>query len=234
MHVNSSLRKYLRVYPQWRFRPPRLQTVRPLERFGSEYGGYFLDSSLLPSKPVIYSLGVGEDVSFDVALIERCRCTVHAFDPTPRVASWVKSQLLPPEFVFHPMGIADFDGVTDFYLPPRPDFISHSLVQARQYSDRCIRVPVARLSTVMSQMGHTHIDVLKMDIEGAEYAVLADIVKAGIKVMQLAAEFHHRLSGVGTQKTRDILRVLNGSGISLCYICPRLEVMTLVREAKIH
>lgn len=234
MNVHSSLRKYLRVYPEWRFSPPRLQIIRPLERFGSEYGGYFLDPSLIPSNPVVYALGVGEDVSFDLALIERYGCTVHAFDPTPKVARWVKSQSLPATFVFHPIGVADFDGVSDFYLPPRADFISHSLVRARQYSDRFIRVPIARLSTVMSQMGHTHIDVLKMDIEGAEYAVLTDIINAGIKVTQVVAEFHHRLSGIGTDKTKKILTLLNSSGIKLCHVCPRVEVMTFVREAEIH
>lgn len=208
-----------------------MQAIRQLERFGSEYGGYFLDPSLLPANPVIYSLGVGEDVSFDLALIERYGCTVHAFDPTPKVASWVKSQSLPPEFVFHPIGIANSDGVTDFYLPPRPDFISHSLVRATQYSDQSIRVPVATLSTVMSQMGHTQIDVLKMDIEGAEYPVLSDIAGAGIQVTQVAAEFHHRLSGIGVPKTREILTLLNDSGMKICYVCPRFEVMTLMREA---
>jgi FkbM family methyltransferase len=232
--LRSPLYKYLRAYPQWHFSPPRVRTVRRLERFGSDYGGYFLDPSLIPVEPIIYSLGVGEDVSFDLGLIKRFRCTVHAFDPTPKVKLWIESQSLPPEFTFHPVGIADFDGVTDFYLPPRPDFISHSLVRAPQYSDCSIRVPVARLSTIMRNNGHTRIDVLKMDIEGAEYSVLAELIKNRIPVTQIVAEFHHRLSGVGARKTREILALLNQYGMKICYVCPRLEVMTLVREAETH
>ena len=234
MDLCSTLRKYLLAYPQWRFSPPRVQKVRRLEKFGSDYGGYFIDPSLIGPDPVVYSLGVGEDVSFDLALIERYRCTVHAFDPTPKVKSWIEGQQLPPEFAFYPIGISDFDGVTAFYLPPRPDFISHSLVRARQYSDRAIPVPVARLSTIMHRNGHTRIDLLKMDIEGAEYSVLADLVKQGVCVTQIVAEFHHRLSGVGAPKTREILATLNAYGMKVCYVCPRLESITLARIAEPH
>lgn len=232
MDLHSPLRKYLFAYPQWRFSPPRVQKVCRIEKFGSEYGGYFIDPSLITRNSVVYSLGVGEDLSFDLALIERYGCSVQAFDPTPKVQSWIESQSLPPEFAFYPIGVADFDGVTDFYLPPRPDFVSHSLLQARQYSDRTIRVPVARLSTIMRRNGHTRLDILKMDIEGAEYSVLADLVNQGIRVMQIVAEFHHRLSGVGVQKTRKILATLNARGMKVCYVCPRLETMTLVRVAE--
>jgi len=34
---------------------------------------------------VVYSLGIGEDISFDLALIEKYGARVHAFDPTPKV-----------------------------------------------------------------------------------------------------------------------------------------------------
>lgn len=229
MNLHSAFRQYFRAYPQWGFSPPRIQAKQPLERFGSEYGGYFLDPSLLGSDPVVYSLGVGEDVSFDLALIERYGCRVHAFDPTPKVRSWIEAQTLPSQFVFHPIGIADRDGSAEFFLPPRPDFISHSLVRAKQYSESSIMVETARLSTIMSRLGHSYIDILKMDIEGAEYSVLADVVRSNIGVKQIVAEFHHRLTGIGTNKTRAILGQLNEYGMKICYICPRLEVISLIR-----
>jgi FkbM family methyltransferase len=234
MSFHSTLTKYLRAYPQWHFSPPRVQTIRRVERFGSEYGGYFLDPRLVPPSPVVYSLGVGEDISFDLALIKRFGCTVHAFDPTPKVKSWIGAESLPPQFVFHPIGIAEHDGEAEFFLPPRADFISHSIVRARQYSDRSIQVPVSRLSTVMAELGHSEIDILKMDIEGAEYSVLTDVMKAGIPIKQVVAEFHHRLTGFGTRKTKEVIVALNARGMKMCYVCPRLEVFTFVREAEAY
>jgi FkbM family methyltransferase len=233
MNVYPQLRKYLRSYPQWHFCPPRVQVIRKLRRIGSDYGGYLVDPSLISPDPVVYSLGVGEDISFDLSLIEHYGCTVHAFDPTPKVKDWIESQHLPARFCFQGIGIADFDGETDFYLPPMTDFISHSLIRARQYSPDSIRVPVTKLSTAMKCLGHSRIDVLKMDIEGAEYAVLTDVMRDNIDVGQILVEFHHRLSSVGVDKTRSVLSSLNDYGMKICYVCPRMEVLTLIAQRKV-
>jgi FkbM family methyltransferase len=234
MNLQHQLRKYVRSYPQWKFAPPRVQLQRQLNRFGTDYGGYFLDESMISNKAVVYSLGIGEDISFDLSLIERFGAEVEAFDPTPRVKKWLASQTLPGQFHFHETGIADFDGEAQFHLPPRKDWVSHSMSPARQYSRECERFPVMRLATAMHCLGHHRIDVLKMDIEGAEYAVIEDIVKGRIPVQQLLVEFHHRLSSIGTGKTRRALALLESHGMKITYICPRIEVFTLVRTASLQ
>ena len=183
----------------------------------------------MPQDPVIYSAGIGLDISFDLALIqEQQHCVVHAFDPTPTVQSWIEGQSLPSQFLFYSVGVADFDGTAEFFLPPRLDFVSHSMVRAQQYSDRSIKVPVIRLTTAMTRLGHTHIDVLKMDIEGGEYSVLTDLVREHVSVQQLCVEFHHRLSSVGVEKTRSALSLLVENGFDVIHICPRFEVFSLV------
>ena len=231
MKLYDKFRKYLRVYPEWGFAPARVQVNREMQKIGSDYGGYFLDSSLIGPNAIVYSLGVGEDISFDLALIERFGLTVYAFDPTPKVKTWLASQALPHQFLFHDVGIAGFDGEAVFYLPPKPDFVSHSIVHAGQYSQDSIHVPMIRLATAMRQLGHTRIDVLKMDIEGAEYAVLEDLVRERIPVRQILIEFHHRLSPIGAGRTKHILSLLEGYGMKIGHICPRMEVFTLVRAA---
>ncbi|HVS88352.1 MAG TPA: FkbM family methyltransferase [Candidatus Acidoferrum sp.] len=230
-NVYLGLRKYLRSYPQWRFAPPRVQVQRALQAIGSEYGGYSLDPSFISPGAVVYSLGVGEDISFDLGLIQRYGLTVHAFDPTPRVKTWLASQVLPEQFHFHDVGIADFDGDGIFYLPPRQDYISHSLIRARQYSRDSIQVPMIRLHTAMQRLGHKRIDLLKVDIEGAEYTVLQDLIEERIPVTQILVEFHHRLSSVGTRATRRMLSLLEDYGMRICHVCPRMEIFTLVRAA---
>ncbi len=228
--VYSTLRNHLRIYPQWKFTPPRVQTKRCVERFGSDYGGYCADASQISPGAIIYSLGIGEDISFDLALIERFGVTVEAFDPTPKVKKWLASQSLPPQFRFHEAGIAGHDGDASFYLPPRVDWVSHSVIHARQYGRDSVRFPVMRLSTAMKLQGHTRIDILKMDIEGAEYTVIEEIVRQQIPVAQLLVEFHHRLSSLGTDKTRAALSQLEKYGMRISYICPRKEVFTFVKE----
>ena len=231
MNLRFHARKYLRSYPQWHFAPPQPQVRCELQRIGFNYGGYLLDPSRVGPDAIVYSLGIGEDISFDLALIEQFGVTVHAFDPTPKVKTWLSSQSLPEQFRFHDVGIADFEGDVVFYLPPRKDYISHSIIPARQYSRESIRVPMIRLGTAMRQLGHTRIDVLKMDIEGAEYAVIEDLVRERIPVNQILVEFHHRLSSVGTGKTKRALALLERYGMKIGYVCPRMEVFTLLRSA---
>jgi FkbM family methyltransferase len=175
-------------------------------------------------------LGVGEDISFDLALIERFGVHVHAFDPTPRVREWLGSQSVPERFHFHDVGIADFDGEVDFHLPPRKDFVSHSIVPAREYSTETIRVPVIRLRSAMQRLSHDRIDLLKLDIEGAEYRVIEDFLSESTPVEQILIEFHHRLSSVGTRKTRRALQLLESRGMKISYACPRFQDFTLVRD----
>jgi FkbM family methyltransferase len=168
----------------------------------------------LSDRSVVYSFGVGEDISFDLALIHRLGVTVHAFDPTPRAIAWVPSQAAPDQFVFHPFGIAGQDGVRQFTPPKNERNVSHTLLQ-RDSPWRSIEVPVQRVATIMRMLGHTRIDLLKMDIEGAEYEVVDDLLDSDIAVEQLLVEFHHRWPEVGIAKTKRAIHLLNMAGYEI-------------------
>jgi FkbM family methyltransferase len=153
---------------------------------------------------------VGEDITFDESLIGAYGVTVHAFDPTPSVIDWVSGAVLPKSFAFHPYGVADFDGTAEFFPPQNQSYVSHSMVQNTGRDG--IRVPVRRMATIMRELGHQKIDVLKMDIEGAEYAVIDDIVREGISIGQFLVEFHDRFASVGIGSTRAAIEKLEGIG----------------------
>jgi FkbM family methyltransferase len=168
----------------------------------------------LSASSVVYSMGVGEDISFDLALIEHFGLELHAFDPTPRSIEWLQRQTAPREFSFHEYGVADFDGNCAFLPPENPAHVSHSIV-GQESSRPAIEVPVHRLGTIMKMLGHKHIDLLKMDIEGAEYGVLADMLAHRIQVRQLLVEFHHRWPRIGIEKTRQAIHELNVAGYGI-------------------
>jgi FkbM family methyltransferase len=176
----------------------------------------------LSASSVVYSFGVGEDISFDLELICRFGVRVHAFDPTPRSIEWVRRQTLPKEFVFHEYGVANFDGSCKFLPPENPAHISHTIVQ-RDTPRPAIVLPVQRLTTIMQSLGHDHVDVLKMDIEGAEYDVLSDLLSTEIRVGQLLVEFHHRWAEVGIEKTSHAIRSLNNAGYRIFSVSPTGE-----------
>ena len=59
---------------------PRIDLIH----IGTDYGGWIIPGTLLNASSICYAVGCGQDVSFDLGLIQRYGCDVHAFDPTPR------------------------------------------------------------------------------------------------------------------------------------------------------
>jgi FkbM family methyltransferase len=198
-------------------------------RPGSNYGAWATCVGLLKRDSVIYSVGVGDDISFDLALIERIGAVVHAFDPTPASRDWLARQHLPAGFIFHPYALGNQDGTTAFFAHKNPDWISHSVLQTSHTTDQAIEVPVRRLTTLMEMLGHDRIDLLKLDIEGAEYDVIDDLVAARIPIGQLLVEFHHRFDGLHPECTRRAVRALNDAGFRSFHVSPNGEEYSFVR-----
>ena len=192
--------------------------------YGGPVFGWVLDPSLLSIESIVYSVGVGSNVDFDLALVDSFGLTVHAFDPTPRSIDWVKQQDLPENFVFHELGLAAFDGEIDFY-PPAKSTSSH-FSPVNRYGHQSgqverIRAPVRRLESIARDLGHGHIDLLKMDIEGGEYEVLEDLLATAIPIRQLLIEFHHMFKTIGLQQTLDAIENLKHAGFALIHISER-------------
>ena len=214
--------------------PTRLQVrCETVQLGGPSYGAWTICPNRISSSSVVYSFGVGEDISWDLAMIERFGVTVHAFDPTPRSIDWVKHQKTPDRFVLHEYGIADYDGVARFSPPENPEWISHTLLDRPATTIHAIEIPVRCLKTIMSSLGHAHVDLIKMDIEGAEYKVIGDLLNtmpAAGGADQLLIEFHHRFYGKSTADTRACLRMLNQKGYQSFYISTSTEEWSFLRH----
>jgi hypothetical protein len=78
----------------------KAQIHRETLRLGNKSADWTISPLNLSERSVVYSLGVGEDISFDLELIKRFAVTVHAFDPTPRSIAWLANQALPARFRF--------------------------------------------------------------------------------------------------------------------------------------
>jgi FkbM family methyltransferase len=169
--------------------PIRLKCARA--RFGSNYGGWWIRRGTLGPQSIVYSVGIGRDISFDLSLIQHYGLSVHAFDPTRKCREWVSSQSLPAKLLFTGVGVAAYDGLGTFVLRSRPDWDSYELnVPSGEALDSEV-LPVARVVTIMRQRGHEQLDVLKLDIESSEYDVIDDVLASGIDVRQLLVEFHY-------------------------------------------
>ncbi len=224
------IKRYIRILTGRDIRS-RIQTRCSLENAGSEHSNWDFNPDTLNYESIVYSFGVGEDISFDLALIDRFGIAVHAFDPTPRSIQWVKEQNTTSKFKMYDYGTASFDGEILLYPPENPDYVSHSVVrQGASTQNQAIKVQVLRLSTIMKKLQHPRIDLLKMNIESAEYDVISDIISSKIDVEQMLVEFHHRFKGVGVQKTKKALLNLNQAGYKIFAISDNGRQYSFIKE----
>ena len=108
------------------------------------------------------------------------------------------SQLINHTFGIGPQGLED----AKFYLPSNTEYVSCSVVPGMK-SEEFITVEIKTLRDTMALLGHTHIDLLKLDIEGAECDVLDQMLAAGIFPKYLGIDFDLGYTG---EKIRDIER----------------------------
>ena len=136
--------------------------------YGNIYGGFYLHPEVLNAKSIVYSVGIGTDTSFDMDLINSFQCNVFGFDPTPKSIKWVKENVNESKFIMSEFGISNSSEKKKFYLPKNQDHVSGSLILIDTVNKGdTIMLDFKTLKEVMQNNNHNHLDVLKIDIEGA-------------------------------------------------------------------
>ncbi len=87
--------------------------------------------------------------------------------------------------------------------------------------DKAVEVPVRRFRTIAADLGHDRVDLLKLDVDGSEYAVLPDILASGIPIGQILIEFHHNFRTLSFADTHRAVDLLRGSGYRILDISHR-------------
>ena len=196
----------------------------------------------LDKDSIIYCIGSGEDISHDLAIAHQLGSCVHIFDPTPKAITHVNyiKNLLDHKDIIRPSpcfgggdpnylnkiistrvdtnkihmynyGVYIEDKHVDFYFPDNPNYVSCS-IEPGMKGTKCISVPVKKLSTIMKELGHSKIDLLKMDIEGTECDVLEQMVQDKIFPLYLAVEFDMMVKDAS--RCEKVINILKTNGYS--------------------
>ncbi len=203
------------------------------EWYGNNYGGFYVCPEFLSQNSIIYSFGIGEDISFDKAVIKNHGCHVFGFDPTPKSINWIKHQQnLPLKFSFFDYGIANKSGLVNFFLPKNDEHVSGSYVdQANVNNNKKVLVEMKCWKDIVNKLGHAKIDVLKMDIEGAEYSVIENILESNTPIGQILIEFHERFFEDGKTKSIDVIEKLKKKGYEIFGISETYEEISFINKA---
>jgi len=205
------------------------------EWYGSSYGGFYIIPRFLNDSSIVYSFGIGKDISFDLKCMKIHNCHIYAFDPTPISIEFIKNQKLPDLFHFHEYGIgASSAGFVEFYLPENVKGVSGSMVSHSEIDkNRKINVLMKPLNEILRELGHRHIDVLKMDIEGSEYDVLFNILEHPVTIDQILVEFHDRLFDQQEFRSKEIVRKLRENGYLISASSISFEEVSFIHRRKL-
>lgn len=153
-------------------------------------------TSRLNSESVVYSAGVGRDISFEHELANRFGMKIILLDPSPTGLDTMKMpEHQRKEFEFLPVALAGHEGELILSPPGNPEegsWVSEtSQTGGVSTSPDMVTVKCETVLSLMKKLGHAHVDLLKIDIEGAEYGVLEAILASGARIRQIAVEFHN-------------------------------------------
>mmetsp|Transcript_13715 Transcript_13715/g.16155 ORF Transcript_13715/g.16155 Transcript_13715/m.16155 type:complete len:400 (+) Transcript_13715:84-1283(+) len=163
---------------------------------------------------LIYDFGIRAQPQFGETMARDFGCEVHGFDPSPVSADWwdsndAKELRELPNYHFHPYGAGGVDGVVTLkeytwgqvsilrYPTNTLDCEGKDPCGMVRHKSKSFKLPVKTLPTIIKELGHEGkaIDVLKIDVEGSEYAFLENLLDStgGCPdfIKQITLEWHH-------------------------------------------
>ncbi len=188
------------------------------KRLGSVYGGGYAIADMLDSDSIVYSIGVGEEISFDQDLSKIAQSHIYGIDPTPRAITFINEcDDLPTNYSLIPIGLGVTSGVQRFFYPAESNHVSMSLVH--DSGTGYIDCQFLTLSDLMVYLGYDYVNLIKIDIEGAEFELLDKWLKDDYKPPsdQIWIEFHPKRANKSKEDSQRIVRQLSRMGFLALY-----------------
>lgn len=127
-------------------------------------------------------IDVGGNIGYYSTLMAYSGCTVHTFEPLPRLAARLRENIalnhLEPRVSIANFALSSTEGAATLHVAIREDDGSHSLIEGVEAPafDK-IQVKTLRLDTYIESRRVPRVDIIKIDVEGAESLVLDGAVK---------------------------------------------------------
>lgn len=179
------------------------------ERYGVGHAAWWVPNDTKPGA-VAYCGGVGQDATFDFALVDEKGMEVHSFDPTPGSIAYMEREN-HGRVNFHPWGMLNRDEVVRFHAPANPQHANWFIDNLHGTED-FFEAPCFTIKTIIEKLGHSEIELLKIDIEGSWGPVLESMLDSRIYPRTVCVEFD---SPAPLLRVRRITRALQSVGYVL-------------------
>lgn len=238
------MRRVIRIEPTLRI--DLSKKMYTTSRLGTKYGGWtFVESDEL-NNAVIICCGLGEDASFDIEFASKYNAKIVIVDPTPRaiqhfngiisrvgmeksseynhsgcesIDSYDLRSLSKNQLQLCDKALWDQVDTLRFYSPPNPSHVSHSVLNFQNnyaIDTPYISVKSITIDQLMNDYKIDVIDLLKLDIEGAEIEVIIDMLQKRIFPKQVLVEYDEL--STPSRKSKDRIELAHDALVGSGYI----------------
>ena len=183
-------------------------------QFQDIFVGRIYEPSIDCTTPVIIDCGSNIGISILYFKTRYPQATIVAFEPNPDQFDVLKNNVVSNELndvQLHQLAVSDEIGTLEFFInETSPGSLNMGLVK------RGDEIPTINVSsTVLSQHLPDSVDLLKLDIEGAEESVLRDLEANGKlgNIGKIICEYHHHIQE-GVDRLSVTLSMLERAGFS--------------------
>ena len=211
----------------------------------SEHYTHFLLTSSINQNSVLVDLGANEG-KFYCLLNSKYNCTSHVVEASPTLYQTLPAN--PKTSTYH-YAVGKQEGLVNFFLSDNPEANSlHAGIATITGKPNPITVEGISFENFLKKAGiSSKIDVLKIDIEGAELDVLENISANSLKIIsQIAVEFHDFLFKdadylgrlkLSLKKLRDnnflILKISNTDFREVLFVNRKLTGLNLIQRVRL-
>jgi FkbM family methyltransferase len=146
------------------------------------------------------------------------KARIHAFEPMPYCYNLLKEyQAKYKQFDFHiyPDAVSDKDGTIDLYTDSVDEYTTQASILFTEKAHKVL-VHTKPLDHFLNESGISKVDILKLDCEGAEYAILYNLPdQVWNEVSSLSLESHN--SDHKSENTIDLANFLKTKNYSVQY-----------------
>jgi FkbM family methyltransferase len=186
--------------------------------------------SVIGQKSIVVDLGAHRG-RFAERIVEAFDCTCHAVEASPHLIPELKKS---ERLRVHHYAIAPADGELWFNIANRADSSSLLDLPPDKQLER-VRVPAITLGGFLSRHGVERVDVLKIDIEGAEIGVLDSVSDEILsKIGQITIEFHDFCGVTPSAEVRRVVGRLQKLGFFYIRFSGQGNQDTLLINRRIH
>jgi len=168
--------------------------------------GHTFVKGLIGKAGMVFDCGANHG-DFSKWISDNLNATIHGFEPDPRLFSAL--QTLPNVF-FHNVAVS---GTGDELVLHLGETRCSSAYIPEKFDQKSVTVKSVRIDAFCQEQKISHIDLLKLDVEGAELEILErapiDFLR---NIGQITVEFHDFLSKSDVGRIHNIISRLRGCG----------------------